>query len=90
MKEIEARVYGKVQLVMFRDFAARKARGLDLVGEVENLPDRSVRIVAQGEEKNLTRLLEHLHKGPFLAHVSRVDISWREPSHHYVGFKIIF
>lgn len=89
-KEIHCRVHGKVQMVMFRDFVARKARSLGIVGTVDNLPDFSVEVIAQGEEDALEKLIEHLHKGPFLARVLRVDVAWREPTDDFKGFKIVF
>ena len=39
MEQLRATVSGRVQLVMFRDFVQRKASGLKLTGEVQNLPD---------------------------------------------------
>lgn len=89
-KEIRARVGGRVQMVMFRDFVQRKARALNISGTVLNKDDGTVAIVAQGSEENLRTLIEHLHKGPFLARVARVDVEWREPKEHYVGFKILY
>ena len=90
MQEIEARITGKVQQVMFRDFMQRKARGLWVVGTVQNLEDRSVRVIAQGSEEHLTTLIEHMHKGPFLARVSNVSIEWREPTGDYNDFTILY
>ena len=52
-KRILAIVSGRVQGVMYRDFAARTAKKLSVVGEVENQKDGTVKVVAQGEEKNL-------------------------------------
>ena len=90
MQEIEAVVTGKVQMVLFRDFAQRKARSLGLSGTVENRDDRSVRVVAQGTKETLEKLVEYLHKGPFLARVVNVAVVWREPTQQFSGFKIIY
>jgi acylphosphatase len=89
-KEIEARITGKVQMVMFRDFVKRKADALYLKGTVENLDDGSVRVIAQGEENDLYALIAHLHKGPFLARVARVSILWRDSKKEYSQFTIIY
>lgn len=89
-KEIRCSVSGRVQMVMFRDFAKRKARALNIMGTVENREDRTVFIVAQGTEENLKKLIEHLHKGPFLAHVARVDVEWGEPKENFQEFKIVY
>jgi len=83
-------ITGKVQMVMFRDFIQRKARALNISGTVENGEDGSVRVVAQGDEKSLQTFIEYLHKGPFLARVARVGISWKEPVIPLSGFKIIY
>lgn len=79
-----------MQMVMFRDFIQRKARSLGIAGAVENMDDRSVRIVAQGAEDALETLIEHLHKGPFYARVTRVNVEWREPTETFSGFKIVY
>lgn len=89
-KEIRCSVTGKVQLVMFRDFVQRKARSLSLTGTVENKEDGSVFVVARGKEVNLQKLIEYLHKGPFLARVARVTVEWGEPTREFQGFKIFY
>lgn len=90
MKEIRCRVHGKVQMVMFRDFVQKKARSLTLAGYAQNMPDGSVEVVAQGEEKNLKRLITYLHEGPLHADVSRVDVEWGEIEERMQGFEIVW
>ena len=51
---------------------------------------KSVRVVAQGEEGALEKLIEYLHKGPFMARVSRVSVSWREPTGDFRDFVISY
>lgn len=77
-------------MVMFRDFIRRHARPLGLKGTVENLDDGSVEVIAQGTEEKLKTLIEKLHKGPFLARVIRVDVTWREPQEDFQGFTIVY
>ncbi|MCW9054827.1 MAG: acylphosphatase [Candidatus Pacebacteria bacterium] len=89
-QEITCKITGKVQMVMFRDFVQRHARSLGIRGTVENLDDGSVEVVAQGSEDKLKKLIEHLHKGPFLARVLRVDTRWREPSGEFDSFSILY
>lgn len=89
-KEIKCRITGKVQMVMFRDFIQRKARSFGIAGVAENKDDRSVNVIAQGSEEALNSFIEHLHKGPFLAKVARVDVEWREPTETFSGFKIVY
>jgi len=82
------RVTGRVQLVMYRDFATRKARGLRLVGEVQNLPDKSVRVVAEGPRDALEKYVKKLRKGPLLARVDDVTVRWGEATNNYKNFSI--
>ncbi len=89
-ERLEARVSGRVQLVMYRDFAQRKARGLKLVGEVQNLPDGTVRVVAEGPREALDAYLAKLHKGPLLAHVETVEPLWLAATGEFTGFDIVY
>ncbi|MDO8481854.1 MAG: acylphosphatase [bacterium] len=89
-EEVMCVVGGKVHGVGFRDFVAKYARHLALVGYVRNSPDFTIEIVAQGFRNNLERLIEHLHKGPFLSRVSRVDVEWRGPTKEFHTFEIVY
>jgi len=88
MEEIHCIVSGRVQMVMFRDFTQRKARGLGLAGWVRNLPDGTVEVVAQGEGEELDRFVAHLHEGPLLARVERVEAQRRAAGEKLDGFEI--
>ncbi len=73
---------------MYRDFAQRKARGLKLVGEVQNLRDGTVRVTAEGPRASLERYLERLHHGPLLARVDNVRHEWKETEGGFSNFVI--
>lgn len=90
IKQIECRVIGRVQLVMFRDFAQRKARKLGVVGTVENLSDGTVRVIAQGSEEKLLKFISYLEKGAILAKVETVSVEWSVPQKSFEDFKIIY
>ena len=77
-KELHAIVRGRVQMVMYRDFCCRKARKLELVGYVKNLPDGTVEVLAQGMQEKLEKFLEYLRKGSILSHVEDIQIEWHE------------
>ena len=89
-ERLEALVSGRVQLVMYRDFTARAARGLGLVGEVKNLPDGSVRVVAEGTHEQIEKLIEKLKKGSLLARVEKVSVSWKPPTGEFKKFEIAY
>ena len=90
IERLEAIVSGKVQMVMFRDFVQRKASGLKLTGEVRNLQDGTVRVVAEGDHTKLEKLLFKLHHGPLLARVDSVSVSWLPATQEYKSFKISY
>ncbi|MDP3957837.1 MAG: acylphosphatase [bacterium] len=90
MKRLECEISGRVQLVMYRDFAQRKAQSLGLVGTVENLENGNVYVVAEGEEESLRRFLEDLKKGPLFARVTNVEEKWLEPTREFKNFSVIY
>lgn len=77
-------------MVMFRDFAQRKARNLGLVGTVQNTKDGSVAVVAEGEEETLKKFVVLLHKGSIFAKVGNVEIKWMETTKEFHDFRIVF
>jgi acylphosphatase len=86
---VRVMIYGDVQGVYFRAFAAQKAKGLGLKGYVRNLPRRdSLEVVAEGERKRLEELLTYLNMGPPAARVERLVTNWSEPSGRYTQFSI--
>jgi acylphosphatase len=89
-KRITAIVTGRVQLVMFRDFCQRKARSLGLVGSVQNLPDGSVSVTAEGETDALNQYISYLHKGSVLSRVDGVKVEWGEPDGTFSDFLILY
>lgn len=73
---LEATVAGRVHGVGFRYFVLAEALALGLVGWVANLPDGSVRCVAEGPRDRVERLAVRLREGPPAAVVDRVDLTW--------------
>ncbi len=91
MASVQAVVYGRVQGVYFRAFTSRYARELDLIGYVRNLPDwKAVEVQAEGERKQLEKLIDHLKVGPPRARVERVETSWSEYTGSYSSFGVSY
>lgn len=90
MERIEATVSGRVQMVMYRDFVCRNARKLGLVGEVENLLDGTVRVIAEGNRDALLKLIVRMHKGSLLSHVTNVRVEWKPVVRSYSSFSITY
>jgi acylphosphatase len=88
MERLEAIVEGRVQGVMYRDFTQRAARHLRLVGEVENLSDGTVRVIAEGERDVLNGLLTQLAHGPFFAEVKNITPTFLRATGEFKEFSI--
>jgi len=71
-QRVHLKITGAVQGVGFRDFTARAARELSVVGWVRNLPDGSVELVAEGKDDAVAELQKKVSKGPSGARVDGV------------------
>lgn len=76
---------GRVQHVGFRYTAYYFSRGLYVTGWVDNLPDGSVVLEAQGPPMQLQKLLSRL-KGQF--EIDHVSVEKLEPVPHERGFRV--
>ena len=87
---LEATIRGRVQMVMYRDFTNRKARALGLAGEVKNLSDGTVLVIAEGSRDKLKQLLSLLKKGSLFSRVAEVGEVWGEMRGGYSDFRISY
>ncbi len=85
---LDACVTGTVHGVGFRYFVLREAQVLGLVGWVANLPDGSVRCVAEGRRERLEALLDRLRDGPPAAIVDGVSVAWMPATGTFVSFGV--
>ena len=88
LKAFSAHVEGMVQGVGFRFSALHTAGRLRISGYVQNLPDGSVKVVAEGEVQNLDRFRSWLKKGPLGSHVRHLSVVERPYSGFYKNFTI--
>ena len=89
MKEIYAKITGKVQQVGFRQYTKKQADKLGVLGWVRNLDDGSVESVAQGGEEKLEKFAKHLKRGPYFAEVDYAQIDWYDdPQDAFTEFTI--
>ncbi|MFC1919542.1 acylphosphatase [Chloroflexota bacterium] len=84
-----AKVHGRVQGVFFRAFTSDMAVRLKLTGYAKNLPDGTVLVEAEGEKKKLEDFLHHLHTGPQMAQVDKVETSWSVFENRFSGFRTL-
>ena len=83
---LKAVIRGEVQGVGFRWSVQREAARLSLDGYAENLPDGSVRVVAEGDPGRLDELEAFLRAGPRYAQVDGVDTERSEATGEFDGF----
>jgi acylphosphatase len=88
--KIKAHVFisGNVQGVFYRSETKYKANKHHMNGWVRNLPDERVEAVFEGEEEDVTRLVEFCRTGPTNARVNRVNVTWEPYSGEYDSFEI--
>ncbi len=89
-KHLECKIFGRVQLVMFRDFVCRKGQSIGLTGTVKNNPDGSVSVVAEGDEAKLRELLALVHSGSIFARVDSVEEIWTDNLDNFQSFDILY
>ena len=89
LASVQAIVYGYVQGVFFRDFVSEWAAELGLAGYVRNLPSGdAVEVNAEGERKQLEKLINYLRVGPPTAEVEKVVTNWSQYTGSYHGFRV--
>jgi len=86
-KCIRAKVHGRVQGVGFRYFTKQAAQKYDISGYAKNEPDRTVLIIAEGEEQELDRFIAMCRQGPSFGRVDKMETT-DEPLKDFNGFII--
>ena len=85
---VQAVVCGYVQGVFFRAFVVEWANELGLTGYVRNLRGGTVEVLAEGERRQLEKLIGYLKVGPPGARVEKVVTNWSEYTGGYSRFRI--
>lgn len=89
VSELHAVIKGSVQGVGFRFTTKQHAQSLGLKGSVQNLPDGSVEIYAQGGKEALESLLFYLREEAFPHEIVSVEAQYSSPRRRYHHFEII-
>lgn len=86
LSRLHAIVEGRVQGVSFRYFVREQAYFLDVSGWVRNRMDGTVEVMAEAARGQLDLLLQELHKGPPMSHVTDVQVEWLEGTGEFSTF----
>lgn len=79
MKAAAIKIFGRVQGVGFRYYTEREARKLGIAGFVQNKPDGSVYVEAEGDEAAMELFLKWCRTGPPWAKVREIVVSELPP-----------
>ncbi len=88
MERMQIVVHGRVQGVGYRQHTRLEAMKLGLLGYVKNLPDDTVKIVAEGESAELTQLLHWAKTGPIAAQVQHIEVTYGTAQNEFGTFSI--
>jgi len=88
MKHYNIRIDGSVQRVGFRFSAMQAAYRCGVLGFVQNMPNGTVYIEAEGEEDSMNSFVQWCRRGPFGAKVEDVEILESEMK-NFKSFDII-
>ena len=86
MKKVILHISGNVQQVGFRAKAVAIANALDIKGNVQNLPDGKVKIVAEGEDADLERFIQGINIKNTLIYVNDIVKEYSNPIGDYERF----
>ncbi|NPA58557.1 MAG: acylphosphatase [Aquificae bacterium] len=81
---------GTVQGVGFRYFVKKKADQFGVKGYVRNLPDGTVEVVAEADEKTLREFFKAIEKGPPLAEITDIRYQFEDKDGKYESFEILY
>ena len=87
LQTISITVSGKVQGVYYRQSTKETAITLGITGQVKNLTNGSVYIIASGTKEQLDYLVEWCHQGPPKAQVTNLEVE-KLPSQPFGKFSI--
>lgn len=83
-------ISGRVQGVFFRMETKRAADGFGVFGWVRNKRDGTVEAVFEGSEESVMSVLEWCKKGPPIANVTKVDVTWGDYKGEFSSFDVTY
>lgn len=83
-----ARYDGHVQGVGFRFTAIGISQGYNVTGYVQNLPDGSVELMAEGEEEQVNSFLARIRTSQVGRYITHEDLSWEDPTQEFDSFTV--
>jgi len=88
MVRVYIKLTGRVQGVAFRYYARSMACRLGVKGWIRNMINGDVEVMAEGNKENISRMIEWCKKGPRMAHVEDITLSWLPYTGEFLDFNI--
>ena len=86
MKRATLYISGDVQQAGYRTKVVSIAKALDIKGNVQNLPDERVKIIAEGEVQNLKHFIQAIEIKNTLINVTDIESEYSDLSKEYHSF----
>ena len=86
MKKVTLYISGNVQRVGYRAKIISIATSSGIKGFIQNLPDARVKIISQGEQSELDKLIQDINISNSLINVTNIKQEYSTPSEDYEGF----
>jgi len=86
MKKVTLHISGNVQRVGYRAKVISTANALGIKRFIQNLPDGRAKIIAQGEQSELDKLIQAINISNSLINVTNIEQEYSTYSDDYEGF----
>ncbi len=81
-------IHGRVHGVAFRYSTVARAERLGLTGWVRNTPEGTVEALFEGPENDVESMVQWCHRGPIMAHVTKVDVEYSDATGEFTSFHV--
>lgn len=89
MYRVTAIVKGKVQKANYRNNVQEIARQLNITGYVKNIKPYDVKIIAEGDESELSEFLERINLQEYPIYVEDISVEWSEGIGEFEYFEVV-
>ena len=80
---------GRVQGVGFRYTAKTVAAGFEVTGNVRNLPDGRVELIAEGAREELEAFRDAIHGAGLAGFIRGEQVDWADAKNEFCDFEIV-
>ena len=87
-KRVTVRYDGRVQGIGFRFTAMQIAERFPVTGFVQNMPDGSVKMIAEGTEKDLLEIIRKIKESHLGRHIAGERFAWSEALQEFTSFTV--